>query len=219
MLGTDLALVTRAIAQPQHTRKALLFDGSTIYGTLSSPITLSGDFEIEVEALAPIAGSNYERLFASTSDLFALHLGSNSSSYLNGYVSDGSSSTFFTPTLVTINTSFLIKVTRIGNIFKFYFNNTLISTNTKAGVNVSMGYIGCRESFKSNKWRGYIHSVKITNQVTNTIYQYNINNGSTVNTPAVIPSQPTINWTGVTSGSWINQRLDRSVNPVQWVNV
>ena len=47
MIGTGVAMPVRAVAPQEVTRKVLTFDGSPVYGELSEPIVLSGDFEIE----------------------------------------------------------------------------------------------------------------------------------------------------------------------------
>ncbi len=161
---------------------ALNFDGTSIYGELTHPVTFTGDFEIHIEFQLASGASGDLALIADASadnDWFRIDAtnGSVDFKYNGVFVStDGS----FTPDTNTHTAKY--KLT--GSNLVAYYDDVAIGNGGVTPATITLGLVGKR-SVVSNYFDGQIKSIKFIDKsgASDVIKTYQINNESTLYVP------------------------------------
>ncbi len=155
----------------------LNFDGSTIYGELTHPVTFTGDFEIQVTfnttadtvALFGESSSNDTLLYVIASGVLHARFASVTSRAATTVVNDGEDHT--------------ARMVRTGTTVELYVDGDLEATATEAVADSVVNLIGNNQF--GLYFDGQIKSIKFIDKsgAEDVIQTYQINNGSTLYVP------------------------------------
>lgn len=187
------------------------FNGVNQYGTLNTPVTFTGDFEIEFEATTITTGTTVA-VSAGGTKWAGTYATGNVGMFIDAFV-NGPPQGGVTPADGKIH---LWKVARVGNTSTLYIDEVIQLTSTAAATSLSFDTIGMLGA--AFFWLGAIPSVKFTDNSVSpgAITNYVIDNASTTTTYArghVSPSAYYITWTNITASdiqlATYNQALRR----------
>ncbi len=198
-LSMDMIL---AAVSSSNEDAVLNFDGSSIYGELTDPVTFTGDFEIHIVfQLAP--GVSGDRAFAADAsadnDWFRIDAtnGSVDFKYNSTFVSgDGS----FTPDTDTHTAKYAL----VGGILTSYYDGVYVAHGGVTPATITLGLVGRRSSGTANYFDGQIKSIKFIDKsgASDVIDTYQINNNSTTSIPIAGGGSEAMTLYNVEAGDW-----------------